>query len=174
MIQKIPYLLTLFGIVLGVFIAILFGVNESIFKEQINRDLQKNEKVISFNGQGDALQKYLENESEKNWRYYQRFHFHSTGISAMSLGLLILLSFSSAPFLYRIISSYMVSFGGFLYPFVWLFAAYYGPSMGRDIAKEKFAIFGYMGGVFLVGVIVTIFLVARYPHGLIRKEKTNE
>jgi hypothetical protein len=50
-----------------------------------------------------------------------------------------------------------------MYPFVWLFAAMYGPILGRSEAKEAFAIFGYAGGVYLVGLILIFILVAKYP-----------
>jgi hypothetical protein len=52
----------------------------------------------------------------------------------------------------------MISVGGFLYPFIWLFAGIYGPEMGRNEAKEAFAIFGYMGGVCLLGMIMASYL----------------
>src|SRR5690606_12310769 len=87
----------------------------------------------------------------------------ATGISAMMLGVLILLAFLQAPSILKLISSYMISVGGFLYPFVWLFSAIYGPVMGRSEAKEAFAIFGYMGGLFLVGLIFTMVILIRYP-----------
>lgn len=46
----------------------------------------------------------------------------------MALGLLLLLSHWGGPYLLRLISAYVVSIGGFLYPYVWLFAAIYGPA----------------------------------------------
>jgi len=166
--QKAPFLITLFSIFLGVFIAILFAVNEDLFKKQIANGLLENAKVIEMSQSSapemqEKKASYIKAESEKNWRYYQRFHFHSTGIAAMSLGILLVISLLSAPKLQVLIASYMVAIGGFLYPFVWLFAGIYGPSMGRSAAKESFALFGYMGGVFLVGVAFSIYLVARYP-----------
>lgn len=160
--QKIPFALAIFGMICGVFISILFGVNESIFKDKIAKDINSNEKIMNIVDLGKREAK-IEVEKSKNWRYYQRFHFHSTGISTMTLSTLILLAFSQAPLLLRLISSYMISIGGFLYPFVWLFSAIYGPIMGRSSAKETFAIFGYMGGVFLVGLIFAIFILFRYP-----------
>jgi len=35
--------------------------------------------------------------------------------------------------------------------------------MGRTAAKESFAIFGYMGGVFLLGLLVSLFTLIKYP-----------
>ena len=160
--QKIPFLIAITGMIAGVFISILFGVNESIFKDKIAKDLKLNKKIMSIM---DPIKKEVKinKEKSKNWRYYQRFHFHSTAISTMSLSCLILLSFSLAPGLIKLVASYMISFGGFLYPFVWLFSAMYGPIMGRSEAKESFALFGYMGGVFLVGLIVALVLLIKYP-----------
>ena len=144
--QKIPFLIAIFGIISGVFISILFGVNEDMFKDKINDGLTRNVKIQEMTDPV-AKEGKLKAEAEKNWRYYQRFHFHSTGIGAMSLWP------SAAARLYscppnvkggRIVAIPLV--GGFLYPFVWLFAGLYGPEMGRSEAKEAFAIFGYMGG----------------------------
>lgn len=162
MIQKIPYALTIIGMIGGVFIAIIFGINEDYIKDQISSGLQENTKIMSIM---DTAQKEstLKTEKDKNWRYYQRYHFHSTAIGAMSLGGLILLAFSMAPLILVRASSYMISVGGFFYPFVWLFAGIYGPSMGRSEAKEAFALFGYMGGVVLVGFILLLFIVSKYP-----------
>jgi hypothetical protein len=76
--------------------------------------------------------------------------------------------FIDAPAKLTALASYLISIGGFLYPFVWLFAAIYGPEMGRSEAKEAFAIFGYMGGVFLVGGLMALYLTFRYPLKAIR------
>ncbi len=166
--QKAPFLITLFGMFLGVFIAILFGVNEDFFKDRIAAGLQQNAKVMELRkveapDTEATVMKYLAAETDKNWRYYQRFHFHSTGIGAMSLAILVVLLLLAAPTKQTLMASYLVAIGGFLYPFVWLLAGIYGPILGRSAAKETFAIFGYMGGVFMVGVIFAMYLVARYP-----------
>ena len=160
--QKFPFILTIFSMILGVFIAILFGVNEQLFKGKIKRDLGNNEKIMSIVDEGKRSAK-LNAEASKNWRYYQRFHFHSTGIASMALGVLILLSFSMGSNTLKLVSSYMVSIGGFLYPFVWLGAAMYGPILGRGPAKEAFAFFGYMGGIFLLGLLLSLFILIKYP-----------
>jgi hypothetical protein len=151
-------ILTLIG---GVFISILFGANEDYFKDKINEGLKKNEKVNQIQ---DPVEKeaVLKTEADKNWRYYQRFHFHATGIGAMIMGVLLFISFLSAPDRIKAITSFTVSIGGFLYPFLWLFAAIYGPEMGRSAAKEAFAIFSYMGGVFLLGLILSLYMALKY------------
>lgn len=146
----------------GVLIAIFFGINEDIFHSRIKAGLEKNVKIQSIEN-ADEKDVKIKAETEKNWRYYQRFHFHATGIGAMMMGLLLFLHFLSAPQVSKMIASYCISIGGFLYPFVWLFAAIYGPEMGRSEAKEAFAFFGYMGGVFLIGCAWTFVSAIRYP-----------
>ena len=161
MTQRIPYVIASLTLIGGVFISILFGANEDYFKDKINEGLKKNEKVNQIQ---DPIEKaaVLKSEADKNWRYYQRFHFHATGIGAMIMGVLLFISFLSAPERIKAISSFAVSIGGFLYPFVWLFAAIYGPEMGREAAKETFAVFGYMGGLFLVGLVLTLYMALKY------------
>lgn len=162
MLQKLPFSIALLTIISGVFIAILFGANEDYFKNKIATGLEQNIKINQMN---DATEKaaYIKGEKDKNWRYYQRFHFHSTGIGAISLAVILFLSFIVAPLKIKVISSYLIAVGGFLYPFLWLFAAIYGPEAGRNEAKETFAIFGYMGGLFLVGLLITLILSLVYP-----------
>lgn len=161
MIKKIPYILSILTIFSGVTIAILFGVNEKFFKNKISNDLKLNNKIALISDLKLRTKK-IETEKSKLWRYYQRFHFHATGIGAMSLALLIFLEFLKAPVNLKIITSYCISIGGFLYPFVWLFAAVFGPEMGRHESKEAFAFLGYMGGLFLIGILMTLYLTTRY------------
>lgn len=162
MINKFPILLTILALIGGVFISIIFGANEDFFQNRITHGLEKNIKIQSITDENIKTEK-IKSEKDKNWRYYQRYHFHANGIATTSLCLLILLAFIKASKKEILIASYMISIGGFLYPFVWLFAALYGPEMGRNEAKESFAFFGYMGGVFLVGVIYCLYLASIKP-----------
>jgi len=158
MINKAPFVLALLGMVGGVFIAILFGVNEEFFKSKIDEGLQTQPQFQALTDPQKKQDKIKE-EATKNWRYYQRYHFHATGIGSMSMGVLLLLSLLTGPISLKRAASYCTAVGGFLYPFVWLFAAIYGPHLGRSVAKEKFVVFGYMGGVFLLGLILTLILL---------------
>lgn len=157
MTNKFPILLSIFAIIGGVFISILFGANEEFFQERIARGLEKNTQVQSIVDPAARADK-IKSEKDKNWRYYQRYHFHANGIASLSLALLLLLAFVKASKKEILLASFMISVGGFLYPFVWLLAAIYGPEMGRSEAKETFAIFGYMGGLYLVGIIYALYL----------------
>ena len=168
MLHRTPFIIAVAGMLGGVLIAILFGANESMFEQAIHRGLARNPAVtrIADVNQRNAV---IKKEAEKSWRYYQRFHFHANGIGAMSVALLLLLSFMEGARLLRLAAAYLISVGGALYPFVWLFAALYGPELGRAVAKERFAIFGYMGGLFLLGVLAVLGLLVsrplRFSHG---------
>ncbi len=162
MIDRAPFMLAVLGMVGGVFIAILFGINEDLFKDRIADGLTRNAAIQEI-ADPAAREAKRSAEADKNWRYYQRFHFHATGIGAMVMGLLLYLRRLAAPVRLVRVTSWAVAVGGLLYPFVWLFAAIYGPEMGRSEAKEAFALFGYMGGLFLVGGLLTLALSALYP-----------
>jgi len=162
LLTRLPFMLAILGIVGGVFIAILFGANEEIFHKRIESGLALNTKIQQMADPAAKAAK-LATEAEKNWRYYQRFHFHATGIGAMMMGLLLFLARLDAPRRATLAASWLIAVGGFLYPFVWLFAGLYGPEMGRAEAKEAFAIFRYQGGPSLVGGVLTLFLAAKYP-----------
>lgn len=159
---KFPILLILASIIGGVFISILFGANEAIFKDRITEGLSKNVKLQAIVDPAEKAEK-LKTEHDKNWRYYQRYHFHANGIASLSLALLLLLAFVQTTRTESLVASYMISIGGFLYPFVWLFAGIYGPEMGRNEAKEMFALLGYMGGVYFLGIIYMFYLAAMRP-----------
>ncbi len=160
MIRKLPFALAILSMAGGVFIAILFGVNEEMFLERIRSGLEKNVKIQAIENTEEKAAK-IKSETDKNWRYYQRYHFHATGIGAMMLAMLLFLAQLkiSAKAFYP--PAYLLSVGGLLYPFVWLFAGLYGPEMGRTEAKEAYAIFGYMGGLFLMGSLWTLVLSLR-------------
>jgi hypothetical protein len=159
-IRKLPFALAVLSMSGGVFIAILFGVNEQMFLNCIQAGLEKNVQIQQI-ADPEARAAKIKSETEKNWRYYQRYHFHATGIGAMMMGLLLFLAKLDIGARAFYPPAYLISVGGLLYPFVWLFAGMYGPQMGRAEAKEAFAIFGYMGGLFLVGALWTLWLSLR-------------
>ncbi len=161
MLRKLPFLLAIAGMFGGVFIAILFGVNEDMFQARIAAGLEQNVKIQAMTDPVAKAEK-IKVEADKNWRNYQRFHFHATGIGAMMLALLLFLAQVEASEKLKLTAAYLIAIGGFFYPFVWLFAGIYGPQMGRHEAKEAFRIFGYSGGLFLVGALITMGIAARY------------
>jgi hypothetical protein len=96
------------------------------------------------------------NSHDKIWRYAQRAHFHSTGIAAFSIGLLLLVSLSSLSRKLKKATSLLIGLG-FLYPFAWLSMFFLAPSIGRSAAHSHIIteLLTYVG----VGGLVIGFLL---------------
>ncbi len=158
--RKLPFAMAILSMAGGVFIAILFGVNEEMFLARIKVGLEKNVKIQQIVSPEEKAAK-VKTETDKNWRYYQRYHFHAAGIGAMMMAMLLFLAHLNLGAKAFYPPAYLLGVGGLLYPFVWLFAGIYGPEMGRSEAKEAFAVLGYMGGLFLLGSLWTLWLCLR-------------
>ena len=86
---KIGLALVLLGLLFGVGMGSVFGVNEDVFKDYIAQGVLANPDV------------HDSKSADKIWRYAQRAHFHATGIAAFSLGLIILVMFSTLKPIYK-------------------------------------------------------------------------
>ncbi len=75
--------MVLFGLVFGIALGVGFGINEDAFKDFVAEGIATHPDVHDSKSQ------------DKIWRYAQRAHFHSTGIAAFSIGLLLLVSISN-------------------------------------------------------------------------------
>ncbi|MDH3978993.1 MAG: hypothetical protein OEU91_00620 [Gammaproteobacteria bacterium] len=136
------FLALLFGIGMGV----SFGVNEDAYKDYIASEIQAHPEV------------HDEKSQSKIWRYAQRAHFHSTGIAAFSLGLIILVMVSGMKSRLKTVSSFLVGLGG-LYPLSWFTMFMLAPSMGRGPAHDHLLteLFTYIGvGGLLLGILILI------------------
>lgn len=76
---RVGLLITLFTLIFGTGLGIAFGVKEEVFKSYISENIQANPTV------------HDEKSKDKIWRYVQRAHFHSSGIAAYSLALLLII-----------------------------------------------------------------------------------
>lgn len=120
----------LFGISLGVG----FGVAEDSVKSYISEGVASHAEV------------HDDKSNKKIWRYAQRAHFHATGIAAFSIGLILLIMFSSLKKELKKTVSILVGLGG-LYPLSWFNMFILAPSIGRSAAHHHFIteIFTYIG-----------------------------
>ncbi len=153
---KTGLVLVLSGLLFGILTGIAFGISESFFKE--------------FISQGIHLHPALHDSesASKIWRYALRAHFHETGISAICLGLVILITISNMSHIYKRISSISVALGIF-YPLSWFNMFLIAPSIGRHAAHEDIItqLFIYIGvGGLLIGIsIITLhILTGRLGH----------
>ena len=137
---KIGLALVLAGLLFGVGMGIIFGVNEDVFKNYIAQEIASNPDVH------DAK------SPDKIWRYAQRAHFHATGIAAFALGLIILVMFSTLKPTYKKVSAILLGLSSF-YALSWYTMFWLSPSIGRGpahahILTEFFAYTG-VGGLLL-------------------------
>ena len=149
--------IVLIGLFFNIGMGISFGVNEDAYQDYV--------------AEGVAAHPELHNESsaDKIWRYALRSHFHAGGIAAFSLGLILLVMFSSLQRRLQRISSILIGLGSF-YPLSWLSMFFLSPSMGRGAAHdhiltELLTIVGVLG--LLVGSLI---LVANLFFGFFREQ----
>ena len=131
--------LVLFGLAFGIALGVGFGLNEDAFKYFVAEGIAAHPDVHDAKSQ------------DKIWRYAQRAHFHSTGIAAFSIGLLLLVSISNISQKLKKATSVLIGLG-FLYPFSWLTMFLLAPSIGRSAAHSHIVteLLAYVGVVSLV------------------------
>ena len=154
---KIGLALILAGLLFGVGMGIIFGVNEDVFKNYISQGIAANPDVH------DAK------SPDKIWRYAQRAHFHATGIAAFALSLVILVIFSTLNPTYKKVSAILLGLSSF-YALSWYTMFWLAPSIGRGPAHAHMLteFFAYTGvGGFLLG---TFFLCANIFLGLFKDQ----
>ncbi len=137
-------ILVLLGLAFGIALGVGFGVNEDAFKDFVAEGIAAHPEVHDAKSQ------------DKIWRYVQRAHFHSTGIAAFSIGLLLLVSLSSLSRTLKKTTSLLIGLG-FLYPFAWLSMFLLAPSIGRSAAHSHIIteLFTYIGvGGLSVGFLI--------------------
>ena len=137
---KIGLALVMVGLLFGVFMGVAFGVQEDAFKSYIADGVAANPAVH------DAK------STDKIWRYAQRAHFHATGISAFSLGLVILVMGSDLTPALKRLTSLFIGLSS-LYPLSWFSMFLLAPSIGRGPAHHhlltEFFAFSGVGGLLL-------------------------
>ncbi len=148
---KVGLLITLLSLIFGTGLGIAFGAKEEVFKNYISTNIQANPTV------------HDDKSKDKIWRYVQRAHFHSSGIAAYSLALLLIILLSKMKNSMKSFSSTMIGIGT-LYPFSWYLMYYLAPLIGRDAAHNHIlteSIVYVSTGAFLIGlfmIITNIFL----------------
>lgn len=120
---KIGLLITLLSLVFGIGLGIAFGAKEEVFKSYITENIKANPAV------------HDEKSKDKIWRYVQRAHFHSAGIAAYSLALLVIILLSKMKNSAKSFSSTMIGIGT-LYPLSWYVMYYLAPHIGKDAAHN--------------------------------------
>jgi len=138
--------LVLFGLAFGIALGVGFGINEDAFKDFVAEGITAHPDVHDAKSQ------------DKIWRYAQRAHFHSAGIAAFSIGLLLLVSISNISQKLKKATSVLIGLG-FLYPFSWLTMFLLAPSIGRSAAHSHIVteLLTYVGvGGLVIGLLILV------------------
>ena len=153
--------IVLLGLFLNIGLGIAFGANEDGFKDFVAQGVAANPELHDASSAG------------KIWRYALRTHFHAGGVAAYSLGLIILVMFSSLSRKLRATASVLLGLGS-LYPLSWLSMFLLSPGIGRGSAHEHILtlLFTYIGvGGLLLGSFI---LVANLYFGLLGDKAITE
>ncbi len=129
----------------GIALAVMFGVAEDAVKDAIAKG------VAAHPALHDAK------SPAKIWRWWQRAHFHATGIAAFTFALVGITALSGLRPVMKKLTSLLLGLGG-LYPVSWLVMALLAPSMGRSAAHNALgvevmvfvAVFGMLSGLGLL------------------------
>jgi hypothetical protein len=138
--------IVLLGLAFGLAMGVGFGVNEDLFKDFVADGIAANPTV------------HDEKSQSKIWRYAQRAHFHAMGVAAFSIGLLLLVAFSTLNTGLKKTVSVLIGLGG-LYPLAWLSMFYLAPSIGRGAAHSHIVteLLTYIGvGALLLGLVILV------------------
>ncbi len=120
---RIGLFLRLLTLLFGIAKGIGFGVAEDSFKGFVEQGIAAHPNLHDAKSQ------------DKIWRYAQRAHFHATGVGAFTLGLIILVAFTSLRPTLKKLTAVLIGIGGF-YSLSWLTMYLFAPSMGRDPAHS--------------------------------------
>lgn len=143
---KVGLLITLFTLIFGTGLGIAFGAKEEVFKSYISENIQANPAV------------HDEKSKDKIWRYVQKAHFHSSGIAAYSLALLLIILVSKMKNSMKSFSATMIGIST-LYSFSWYLMFYLAPLIGRDAAHNHIfteSIVYISTGAFFIGLFMII------------------
>lgn len=141
---KVGLFLVFLTLIFGIGLGVGFGVAEDSIKTYISDGVEAHAEV------------HDDKSSSKIWRYAQRAHFHATGIAAFSIGLILVVMFSSLGRRMKTVSSILVGLGG-LYPLSWFTMFILAPSIGRTSAHHHIVTetFTYIGvGALLTGIAI--------------------
>lgn len=154
---KWPVALVLLSILFGTGMGVVFGVQEDALKSRIADQLQYNQNLSLLSS--EVQEKEKENLKNKAWQYVKRAHMHGGGIAALSLGVLLVLASLNVNCKIKFFLGFILAFGGFLYPFFWLAAAFYTPSLGAAAAKEKFQFLAGGGVLHVVATFIILIML---------------
>lgn len=116
------------GLVLlfGIFMGVAMGVFEDAIKDMINTAVDANA-AVHIEG--------IVKAKSKIFRWWQRAHFHATGMGAFTMSMIVLCALSGLKQSARRWSATLIALGG-LYSFSWFVMFLKAPQIGRPAAHH--------------------------------------
>jgi len=137
---RIGLAMVLLGLAFGVTLGVSFGLDEKAYHDHISAGIEAHPALHDEKSAGSI------------WRYARRAHFHATGISAFSLGLVLLIALTSMKASAKRWSAILVGLSGF-YPLSWFTMYWLSPSIGRHAAHThmltELCVYVGVGGLLL-------------------------
>lgn len=151
----IPGLLIAFlAIVFGTGLGMAFGIYEDQIKGYFLSEVKAHPAIH------EQTPTNIKKQVKDSWRYTQRAHFHSQGLGALGVGIILVIAFSWVSASIRRWLSLAVGIGAFLYPFCWLIAGLRIASMGKHAAKASVDWLAYISiPLFFGGMMLTLLIL---------------
>ncbi|GAA4837684.1 hypothetical protein [Algivirga pacifica] len=154
---KFGLILSLLTILFGFGMGGVFGAMEDDIKGHLKAEGQAALETVY---KGDEAK--MKATVSKSWSYFKRAHLHGGGIGAATLGVIIVLAFTYASSIFKLVVSIALGAGGLGYSIFWMMAGLRAPGMGSTgIAKESLSWLAIpSSGMLLLGLITATIVVA--------------
>jgi len=159
---RLGAILSLLTILFGFGVGVAFGLYEDDMKKNLKDkalmtvEADKSKPLEKQIYKGDMAK--VDKISNKSFKYLIRAHLHSSGLGAIAMSLIILLSFmTGVPSVVRWIVSFMLGLGSLMYSMAWMYAGLKAPLLGSTGAAKQSLYF--MAGPSIVMCVVGVFAV---------------
>ena len=147
-------LISFLAIVFGTGLGMTFGVYEDKIKAYFLSEVKAHPEIH------EQTPANILKQVKDSWRYTQRAHFHSQGLGALGLGIILVLTFTWVSSPVKKWIGLAVGMGAFLYPFCWLIAGLRISSMGKHAAKASVDWLAYISiPLFFGGMMLTLLIL---------------
>ncbi|HXZ26342.1 MAG TPA: hypothetical protein VEI24_08990 [Nitrospiria bacterium] len=147
-------IISFFAIVVGTSLGMAFGLYEEPIRDYLTTQIKAHPEAH------DQAPDAVNRDVNKAWRDIQRAHFHSQGLGALGVGIILVLSLSwvSAPVKRWV--ALATGLGALLYPFCWLLMGLRVGPMGAEAAHASV---DWLAGVsvplFFGGMLLTLLIL---------------
>ncbi len=151
-------LLAVAAVLFGFGLGIVFGLNESLIKDQLAADAAA-VTATAYGGDAAAAKAVV----DKSWTYMQRAHLHGGAMATTSVALIMVLVMIGTPARTTRALSLALGLGSLGYALFWLLAGFRAPGMGSTgAAKESLSWLAMPSAGMVVAATAAVFLLLCY------------